>query len=182
MGAQQFLRLRTFGGLWIEASGPSSTAEPRKRWLALLAMLAASGQRGMSRDRLLGILWPEADEERARHALSQTLYSLRRDLGGEPVVGVTELRLDPGVITSDVGDALAALATGDRDKALQLYAGPFLEGFYLESAPEFERWVEEQRGRLTTQMIAAGEALAKEAAGTGNLTAASVAWLRLTQL
>src|SRR5262245_20269750 len=106
----------------------------------------------MSRDRLLGILWADADEERARHALSQTLYSLRRDLGGEPVVGGTELRLDPTVITSDVGDAQAALAAGDRRKALDLYVASFLEGFYLEAAPEFERWVEEQRSRFGNQM------------------------------
>ena len=176
------MRLRTFGGLWIEATGAQPPPEPRKRWLALLAILAASGPKGISRDRLLGILWADADEERGRHALSQTLYSLRRELGGEPVVGGTELRLSPLILTSDVGDAQAALAAGDRRKALSLYGAPFLEGFYLEAAPEFERWVEEQRQRLNSQMIAAAEAVAKEATASGNPAEVSAAWLRLTEL
>ena len=176
------MRLRTFGGLWIEAEGAQAAPEPRKRWLALLAILAASGPKGMSRDRLLGILWAEADEERARHALSQTLYSLRRDLRGEPVIGATELRLDPNVISSDVGEAQSALTSGNRKKALELYTAPFLEGFYLEAAPEFERWAEEQRTRLSSQMVAAGEALAKEATAAGNPAETSAAWLRLTEL
>ena len=76
------LRLRTFGGLWIEGAGgvepPSPAPAPRR--LALLAVLAAAGPRGASRERLLGILWPDGEEERGRHALVQTVYSLRRDL------------------------------------------------------------------------------------------------------
>ena len=176
------MRLQTFGGLWIEAARPSATAEARKRWLALLAVLAATGAKGVSRERLLGLLWPDADEDRARHALSQTLYILRREFGAEPVVGSAELRLDPTVISSDVGDALAALASGDKARALELYTGVFLDGFYLEGAEEFERWVEEQRTRIGNQMIGAGESLAKSAAGAGDQAAATTAWLRLTEL
>jgi DNA-binding SARP family transcriptional activator len=32
----------------------------------------------MPRTRLAGTLWPDVDEERARHLLSNTLYRLRR--------------------------------------------------------------------------------------------------------
>ena len=64
------LRLKTFGGLWIEnreANSPSA----RPRSLALLAICAAAGAKGVSRERVLGILWPESHPERARHALSR---------------------------------------------------------------------------------------------------------------
>jgi hypothetical protein len=37
-------------------------AQPRR--LALLALLVRAGDRGISRDRLVGYLWPDADEER----------------------------------------------------------------------------------------------------------------------
>ena len=40
-----------------------------------------AGSTGFSRDKLLLHLWPESDEERARHALKQAVYSVRRDLG-----------------------------------------------------------------------------------------------------
>ena len=33
--------------------------------------------------------------------------------------------------------------------AAALYDGPFLDGFYLTGAPEFERWVEAERATLT---------------------------------
>lgn len=74
------MRLRAFGGLWIENLDAGSDAGPRPRPLALLAILALAGTKGASRDRVLGVLWPDAEEERARQSLSQLIYSLKRDL------------------------------------------------------------------------------------------------------
>ncbi|HEV8598200.1 MAG TPA: BTAD domain-containing putative transcriptional regulator [Gemmatimonadales bacterium] len=144
--------------------------------------MAAAGARGMSRERLLGILWPDSDQERARHSLSQTIYSLRRDLGGDPVVGGTDLKLDPRVASSDVGDFHSALAAGDPSRALDLYTGPFLEGFFLAEAPEFERWQEDERTRLAKAVTVAAEAVVKETAKTGDPSRAEVAWRRLASL
>ena len=42
-------------------SGPVEGAGGQKRRLALLALLDAAGERGMSRDKLLGLLWPESE-------------------------------------------------------------------------------------------------------------------------
>ena len=36
----------------------------------------------------------------------------------------------------------------DGHEALELYRGPFLPGFFVADAPEFERWMEEERARL----------------------------------
>src|SRR5262245_49163057 len=114
------LRLRTFGGLSIDqADGPALPASvtSARRRLALLAVLATSGDRGggVSRARLQALIWPESDAERARHSLAQALFSLKRDLGSESLVlGRDELQLNPGMIESDVGQFRAALATGDR--------------------------------------------------------------------
>ena len=146
------LRLNTFGGLSLSAPDRVLVgAAQQKRRLAVLALLATAGERGMSRARLLGFLWPEVDEARGRQALSQALYALRRDSGASLVDGGEDIRLDAHAIESDVGDLAAAVIARDDARVAALHAGPFLEGVYLNDAPEFERWVDEQRGRLRLQ-------------------------------
>ena len=144
------LRLRTFGGLWIESPETEREAgsPPRPRSLALLAVCAAAGAKGVSRERLLGVLWPESHPERARHALSQTLYNLRREIGSDVVSGSPELRLDPRTISSDVEDFRSAIRTKNWREAAALYTSPFLDGFYVADAPEFERWSDAERSAL----------------------------------
>ncbi|HJS48172.1 MAG TPA: hypothetical protein VJ773_09330, partial [Gemmatimonadales bacterium] len=156
------MRLKTFGGLWIEGVVPPPALGPRR--MGLLALVAAAGEKGITRDRVLGILWPESPEEQARHSLSQNLYTLRRETGAEWIAAGAGLRLAPGV-TSDVGDFLAGIAGGEPARAAGLYAGRFLDGFYLPGAPEFERWVEEERGRFHAMAVAALERLAAEPGG-----------------
>jgi hypothetical protein len=76
------LRLRTFGGLSLEGMDAANGAMPKgRRTLALLALLAKSGSRGLSRDKVTALLWPDSDAERGRNSLSQVLSSLRRDVG-----------------------------------------------------------------------------------------------------
>jgi len=158
------LRLRAFGGLWIDNLGADSDAGPRPRPLALLAILAIAGEKGASRDGVLGVLWPEAEEERARQSLSQAIYSLKRDLGIDVAASGARLKLDEQQLSSDVADFKAAVATKNWPAAAALYTGPFLDGFYLADAPEFERWTESERASLATEGIRAIEIAAKASA------------------
>src|SRR5215210_2410845 len=98
------LRLATFGGLALTRDGvPHAGPASQRRHLALLALLAAAGKRGLSRDKLLGYLWPESEPDQARHSLNQSLHALRRSLDAEAlVVATTSLQLNPEVISSDV--------------------------------------------------------------------------------
>jgi len=173
------LRLRTFGGLWMEGAAAPLALGPRP--LALLAMVAAAGRKGISRDRVIGILWSETEEEQARHTLSQTLYSLRRETGSDLVQGTTPLRLD-SALTSDVGELEDAIAKGELEGVADLYAGRFLDGFYLPGAPEFERWVEEERARLHRAAVGALERLAAKADAAGSHADAVRLWQRLAEL
>ena len=177
------LRLRTLGGLSIEQSdgGATSTAATSaRRRLALLAVLAVNAPRGVPRDKLLALFWPESDTDRARHALDQTLYSLKRDLGAEALVlGREEPALNPAAITSDVEEFQAAIARGDRAAAVELYKGPFLDGVFITGAPGFERWADEERARLTREVESALEALAVEASRKGDHANAVQQWRRL---
>lgn len=163
-------RLRTFGGVLIEGpDGPLTGAASQRRRLAVLALLAAHGN-GVSRDRLVAVFWPESDEEHARHALAQLLYGLRRELGAGAIAGdATILRLDPAVVSSDAHDFHEALARGDDARAADLHTAPFLDGFHLSGCPEFERWVEEERARLTQRARAALDRLATKAEREGRL-------------
>src|SRR3954467_9679257 len=98
------LHLRTFGGLSVEIDGiPGTGAAQQRKTLALLALLAVAGQRGLSRDKLIACLWPETDAERGRGLLNQACYALRRDLQARDLfLGSIQMRLNPAVISSDV--------------------------------------------------------------------------------
>jgi DNA-binding SARP family transcriptional activator len=177
------LRLRTFGGLTLARGSEDLTgAVTQRRRLALLALLAVAGPAGMSRDKLLAYLWPESDAERARHVLNQLLYAQRRQVGGdgessELFLGRKTLRLNPGVIGTDVGAFEEALAADDPARAGEIYAGPFLDGFFVKEAPEFERWVEEQRGRFARRAVEAMTAAARRADAAGDAQG-GVSWWR----
>lgn len=178
------LHLRTFGGLavLVDSASPSGAATQRKP-LALLALLATAGERGMSRDKLVAYLWPESDTESGRRLLRQICYALRRDLGApELFLGSTELHLNQAVMCSDVESFERALAQNDSADAVSLYTAPFLDGFYLNGEGEFERWVERERARLANRCRAALAALAAEATGRGEHGLAVNWWRRLTEL
>lgn len=178
------LLLKTFGGLSVDVDGtPGTGAGQQRKTLALLALLAAAGRRGVSRDKLAAFLWPESDTEHARSLLKQACYALRRDLHApELFLGATELRLNPAVITSDIQAFEHAVEGGDPERAAVVYAGPFLDGFYLGAAGEFERWMEDERSRLARQGLEAVELLANQASSAGEVKAAVKWWRRLTEL
>ena len=178
------LRLRTFGGLGVARDGvPLGGAALQPRRLAVLTALAAAGPQGLNRDRLLGLLWPETTDARGRQALSQALYALRRDTDTEDLVlGGEQLRLNPAVISSDVGELEAASAAGDHERVATLYDGPFLDGVYLRGSDAFERWAETQRVRLAQVADRAIEQLAVAADTAGDHEAAVRWWRRLTTL
>jgi DNA-binding SARP family transcriptional activator/tetratricopeptide (TPR) repeat protein len=185
-GEAGVLRLRTFGGLSIERTdgpSPSAAATAARRRLAVLAAVAASGPRGIARDKLLALFWPEADTDRARHALDQTLYALKRDAGGDTIVlGREELTINPSALQSDVAEFEAAIARGDHEAAAALYAAPFLDGVYVPGAPGFDQWVEDARARITRDVERALENLAAAAAARGDHASAAQWWQRLAAM
>lgn len=174
-------RLETFGGLRVGggASSPAGAATQRKT-LLLLAVLAASGSQGISRERLLGLFWPDSDGDRARNALKQALHILRRDLR-EPdlFTGGPLLALNPQALTSDLQEFEDAIAEGALHTAAELYRGPFLDGLYLDGSPEFERWAERERGRLAQVYRTTLERLALDAREAGEHRRAVDWWRRL---
>jgi serine/threonine-protein kinase len=176
--------LRTFGGLSITDDGVACTgAATQRKTLALLALLAAAGKNGLSRDKIISYLWPESDAANGRSLLKQACYALRRDLRAPDLfLGKTELRLNPNAVTSDVQAFEDALARGELSSAIAQYTGPFLDGFYVTKAGEFERWVEAERTRFTRRVCDTLEGLATDAGSRGDHRAAAEWWRRFVEI
>jgi DNA-binding SARP family transcriptional activator len=164
------IRLRLLGSLALvhedETRVRSLLAQPKR--FAVLAYLAASpAPLAHRRDTLLGIFWPELDEEHARQALRQALHGLRRSLGpgvivraGDELVSVAAER-----VWCDAAAFASAVKTGRDEEALELYRGPFLEGFHLSGVPAFERWVDGECERFRLAAVEAAWRLVGCAAG-----------------
>lgn len=171
------IRLQALGS--VELSGPGGrelkAVLSRPKLLGLLAYLAASAAgRFHRRDTLVGLLWPESTDERARNALRQAVYQLRNELGEGVLVGRgdEELGLDAERFWSDVAAFEAALEAGDSEGALELYRGDLLAGLYVTEAPAFETWLEDRRADLRRRAAAAARSLAERARVDGNAAAA----------
>jgi len=147
------IEFRTLGGLDLRASDGRQLepllAQPKP--LALLAYLAVATPHGFHRrDTLVGLLWPELDARHARTGLRKGLHLLRRSLGNGTVAtrGDEEVAVDPDTFWCDAVAFRAARDTERWREALDLYRGDLLPGFFVSEAPEFERWLEEERARL----------------------------------
>ena len=172
--------LKALGGLVVEGpAGPLGGAAAQRRTLALLVLVAMARKRGASREKLVGLLWPDTSDERARHALAQTLYRLRHEFGDEAVEAGEPLRLNTTVFRVDVAEWEGRIARGELEEAAAMYGGPFLDGFVLPGAAEFERWAEAERTRVAALHRDVLERLATAATHAGEPARAARYWRAL---
>src|SRR5579884_358404 len=161
------LQLALLGAPEVCHSGRMLRFRTRKE-LALLIYLAVAGG-AHSREKLVTLFWPDSDTAQGRTTLRRTLADLRATLEDSNTPGSSHLRIGREQLsfdaTSDVEldlrlledasipvrssssrqpDTLPALLLQLR-QALSLYRGPFLEGFSLNDAPEFDDWIALQR-------------------------------------
>jgi DNA-binding SARP family transcriptional activator/tetratricopeptide (TPR) repeat protein/TolB-like protein len=174
-------QLRTFGGLALCQDGTLlDQVNAQRKALALLAVLAAAGELGVGRERVMLLLWPESDAGRARGALNQMLHILRRQLGSpDAILGTTELHLNPRYVESDIARFRTALGADDVEAAVLLYDGSFLDGVHVDGAPEFYAWAEQQRTELEGSFREALERLARSVGAQGDIERAIALWRRL---
>lgn len=164
------LEFRILGPLTVRVDGVSlPIGGPKQR--ALLAMLLMSANRVVSRERLIGELFPAQDVESADHALRNHVSRLRKVLRpvatDEPRLVARPpgylLRVEPGELDLDtferqVADAREALADADPDTAAEsLRAAEALwEGRPLSDL-EFEAIMHVEVERLEELRLAAIE-------------------------
>jgi predicted ATPase/DNA-binding SARP family transcriptional activator len=111
---------------------------------ALLYHLAIRGG-WVARDALAFLFWPDTDDASARHNLRNLIQRSKR----LPFIDGIEIERNRlrWLLPSDVA-AFRQAAPDDPGAALDLYRGPLLDGFSIDDAPEFMRWLEGERAEL----------------------------------
>lgn len=170
------VELRLFGpGRLLGSTGEIGALTRQPKRMALLAYLTIATPRGFHRrDKLLGLFWPELDQQHARNSLSQALHVIRAALGENAVVthGDEEVAIAPELVHSDVIDFDSLHAAGRYCEALELYHGDILDGFFVTGAPEFDRWLDGERARYRQRASDAAWSQARREAEKGDALAA----------
>jgi ABC-type oligopeptide transport system substrate-binding subunit/DNA-binding SARP family transcriptional activator len=195
------LKLLLLGPPRIEREGVPVDVTRRKA-IALLAYLAVTGE-SQRRDTLATLLWPDADQSRARAALRRDLSVLNKALGeGWLVVDRETVNLNRTAnVWLDVDhfyDSLAACETHGHSpdyvcpaclspltEAVTLYRDDFLAGFTLRDSPDFDEWQFFQAEGLRQELASALERLARGYSGQGEYESAipyARRWLALDPL
>jgi hypothetical protein len=130
--------------------------------LSLLAYLTlASGP--VSRATLVAAFWPESDEARARNALSQAVFYLKRSLGKDVVQSVEGDRLwvPPEQVWCDARELL----TGDvpSTEVVAAAGDELLAGWNADGSQPLQEWLDGLRRRVRDRAAALGESGAGDA-------------------
>ncbi len=179
------LELKLLGSPEVWLDGQAVTGFRSGKARALLYYLAVTG-RAQPRSVLAGLFWGGVAEMHARRSLTMTLSNLRQLLGGHVDIGREMVAFDLNSPTWLDVAVFEAGAQGQNIEALKqaiaLYRGDFLEGFYLQDAPEFEQWVLVERTRLRERMLRALQWLADHLAAQDDLPQAIETVRRLLAL
>jgi DNA-binding SARP family transcriptional activator len=177
------LTLNFFGPFSAQINDGTPIESRATRIEALLAFLAIESDRAHRRESLVGLLFPEIPDEQARTNLRQTLARLRRAIGDQKadpsflLVTRQSTRfnlnsdhfLDVESFIQHLSGCPAHRPHRDRDcpdciqelsNAVQLYRGPFLEGFSLDTSVAFEDWITFKRELYREDVLAALQDLA----------------------
>jgi DNA-binding SARP family transcriptional activator len=130
----------------------------------------------------MAYLWPESGATNARHNLKQAVFGLRQQFGAEVFAGDRELRLNATVMRTDRAELERALAEDRIDDAMALREGPFLDGFHIDGAVEFERWMDAQREGISQRLQHALEMSAERVLEAGDAKASVMRWRQLVEL
>jgi adenylate cyclase len=147
--------LRLLGAFALSTSDGAQVELPSRRMRALLAILALSGEGGVSRERLAGLLWSDRADAQARASLRQCLFELRAALNGADLdvlkinrdrVALLPERLE--VDASALERSLAAAPSDIQQVSQWLRSGMLLPD--LEIGGLFQDWLDETRARFET--------------------------------
>jgi len=182
------LNLTLLGGFRARLDPLTPLTLPTRKARALLAYLAVPPGAAHPRDKLASLLWGSTAETTARTSLRQTLYALRKSLGGAHppplTVDAEAVILDPAAVTVDAHELELRAAEGTPKalaEAAALYQGDFLDGLGVAEQP-FEDWLLEQRERLRETALKALAGLLARQRTVGAGDAAVQTALRLLRL
>lgn len=177
------LDLQLFDGVRLVGANEALRGRAtQRRRLAILAFLALSPRRTATRERIMGLLWPEQGPEVARRNLNESLYVIRRELGAE----VIETRGDDltlaAAVDCDVDRFERLVATGRTADAVRACPGPLFGTWSVGDAPEYEQWAESARERFARRFVTLGQEAARAAAEQGAWAAGAELYARVRQV
>lgn len=155
-------QFKLLGTLLIQEDGRPSTVMKYSKGCALLAYLIATGQ-PQRRESIADLLWDAPSTANSLTNLRKLIYRIRPLI---PQLEITRQQLSFQANPSDDIDYLtlvSALEGADisrLDKALSLYQGELLDGFYLDDNTHFYEWLLVERERLHVRVLAGHRRLA----------------------
>jgi len=159
-----------------DESGRDLTAvlvQPKR--LALLSYLViARPGRYHRRELLLSLFWSRSDPTTGRNSLRQALHFLRRVVGDDVIVsrGESEIGINRDLLWCDAVAFVKLLDARATDEAMALYRGALMPGTLIADAPEFNRWLDDERDYLRLRLKDTLESEAVVAEHDGNLALA----------
>jgi DNA-binding SARP family transcriptional activator len=176
------LRLSLLGPANVAAGAPPEPVElATQKGAALVFYLAARPEQPVTRTRLIALLWQDSDEQEGRNSLSTALSRVRRSLPSVPIVPAGDSLVWRPDAAEEVWTDIATFQELTRpsatraqlDTAVDLWRGPFLEGFDLRDCSDWDEWLELERAAWQQRMLdaleRAAEAHASESDWSGAL-------------
>lgn len=152
------LRLRLLGPMTVEDPAGRVSLPRTRKTRAILAILALASPRPVLRLTLIGLLWSQRQKEQARASLRQAVHELQDVLG--PGWGQLLHAERHHLALHGSGLSIDALNLGDAD-ASRLDTLRMLQHDLLEDLvgldPAFDRWLADERVRLSRTAVALGE-------------------------
>ena len=176
--------------LGLDGSQVLLRGEPAAHWESSvsreMAFLLAANPRGLRRDTIIEMLWPDSEPDKGNSLFHSTLYRVRRALGQDVVVRTSgRYMLNPDLhIYNDASlfEELAQAALGApgsgaaaRTQALTMYHEPYLASCELD-------WCYQIRERLRRLLIDLLNSEAQEAVEQADYLCAEAAYRRLIEV
>ena len=150
----------------------------------LLGIVAAHGPIGVSRSRLLSLLWSLGTDSRLRHRLSQLVYSFRRKLPGKtPILAVGDYcLLNSQLVSSDLDSLSVALGRRAIRTAMVIVRKGFFSNLARSPTAELERWIQERESSFRAEVRTSAATTLREAEETSDWPVAEEAAEVLLQI
>ncbi len=169
------LEISLLGGVVIKQGGSPVTGLASRKAEALLAYLACN-PRPHPREILATFLWDDRSQKQALSNLRVLISSLRQHLN--PFIDITrqtiaiiphgDIWLDVNELEDHLSAAsaqkgldgkLTSATAAQLEKAIALYQGDFMAGFFLRESQGFDEWAALERERLRRRVIQAFQEL-----------------------
>lgn len=135
---------------------------PFKRADALLYYMLV--RRSATRQELIALLWESCDETTGLRNLRNTLYTLKKVLGGEFLLSPQKSL----VVVNGDWEVDCDYDRFTREGDFSAYRGPFLQGFAVKNAFSFDEWLGRTREKLHEQYLGRLAEQAKGALDAGD--------------